>query len=65
MLSSEKLPAIKIFTPVMIRLKFFFFFLVFLRPHLQPMELPKLGVELELQLPAYTTVTALWDLGHL
>ena len=24
-----------------------------------------LGVDLELQLPAYTTVTATWDLGHI
>ena len=30
---------------------------------LQPahMEVPRLGVELELQLPAYTTATATWD----
>ena len=27
----------------------------FLQPHLQHMEVPGLGVELELQLPAYTT----------
>ena len=32
-------------------------FLVFLGLHLQHMEVPKLGVELELQLPAYTTTT--------
>ena len=25
------------------------------------MEVPRLGVELELQLPAYTTATATWD----
>ena len=38
-------------------LVFAFFF--FLGPHLQLMEVPRLGVELELQLPAYATVTAM------
>ena len=28
------------------------------------MEVPGLGLELELQLPAYTTATATWDLNH-
>ena len=37
---------------------FFFFFLVFLGPHLLHMEVPSLRVELELQLPAYTAATA-------
>ena len=32
--------------------------------HLQHMEVPRLGAELELQLPAYTTATATWDLSH-
>ena len=32
---------------------------VFLRPHPWHMEGPRLGVELELQLPAYTTATAM------
>ena len=27
------------------------------------MEVPRLGVEFELQLPAYTTATAMWDLS--
>ena len=40
----------------------FFFFLVFLGPHLQHMEVPRLGVNLELSLPAYTTATP--DLSH-
>ena len=31
-------------------------FFVFLGPHLQHMEVPKLGVKSELQLPAYSTV---------
>ena len=30
------------------------FFVLFLGLHLQPMEVPRLGVESELQLPAYT-----------
>ena len=37
----------------------------FLGPHLWHMEVPGLGVELELQLPAYTTVTATPDPSHI
>ena len=46
---------------------FFFFFglFVFLEPHLQHMEVPRLGVKLELQLLAYTTATATWDPSHI
>ena len=33
----------------------------FLGPHLQHTEVPGLGVESELQLPAYTTATATWN----
>ena len=36
---------------------FFFFFWSFLGPHPQHMEVPRLGVESELQLPTYATVT--------
>ena len=45
----------------------FFFFLpfFFLGLHLQHMEVPRLGVELELRLLAYATVTATWDLSHI
>ena len=32
-----------------------------LGPHLWHMEVPRLGVESELQLPAYTTATAMQD----
>ena len=35
--------------------------LFILRPHLQHREVPRLGAELELQLPAYTTTAAMWD----
>ena len=43
--------------------QFFLFVLgfLFLRPHLWHMEVPRLGVELELQLPAYTTAIAMPD----
>ena len=40
---------------------FFFFGAGWLRPHLRHMEVPRLGVEWELQLPAYTTATAMRD----
>ena len=39
----------------------FFWGGVFLVPHTWHMEVPSLGVESELQLPAYTTVTAMRD----
>ena len=37
--------------------------LVFLGPHLWHMKVPRLGVKLELWLPAYTTATAMQDLS--
>ena len=37
---------------------FFFFFFFFFGLHLPHIEVPRLGVELELQLPSYTTATA-------
>ena len=40
------------------------FFLCFLGPHPQHMEVPRLGVESELQLPAYSTTTAMGDWGR-
>ena len=40
---------------------FFFFFLIFLGLHLWHMEVPRLRVESELELPAYTTATAMPD----
>ena len=43
----------------------FFFFFNFLGPHLQHMEVTRLGVELEPQLPAYATATAIWDLSRI
>ena len=37
----------------------------FLGPHLQHMEVSRLGVESELQPPAYARATAMWDLSHI
>ena len=42
----------------------FLFFFSFLRLHPQHLEVPRLGAEFELQLPAYTTATATWDPSH-
>ena len=42
----------------------FFFCLFFLGPHLRHMEAPRLGVQSELQLPAYSTATATQDLSR-
>ena len=42
----------------------FFFFFCFLGPHPQHMEVPRLGVELELLPPAYARVTATPDPRH-
>ena len=42
----------------------FILFFVFLGLHLQHMEVPRLGIELELQPPAYTTATATRNLSH-
>ena len=39
-------------------------FFVFLGPHPQHMEVPRLGVESELQLPAYAIGTAMQDQSH-
>ena len=44
---------------------FFLFFFFFFRPHPQHMEVPRLGGESELQLPAYTTSTAMSNLNHI
>ena len=44
--------------PSFLPLSFPSFLSVFLGPHAVHMEVPRLGVELELQLLAYTTVTA-------
>ena len=42
----------------------FFFSFYFLRLHPWHMEVPRLGVKPELDLPAYTTAPATWDPSH-
>ena len=49
---------------ISLSLSFFFFFFCFLGPHLLQMEAPRLRVQSELQLPAYTTITATQDPRH-
>ena len=43
---------------------FFLSFFSFLGLHPWHMEIPRLGVQLELQLPTYTRATATWDLSR-
>ena len=43
----------------------FFFFFGFLGLHVQHVEVPTLVIKPELQLPAYTTATAVWDPSHI
>ena len=45
--------------------RFIFYLSVFLGLHLQHMDVPRLGVKLDLQLLAYTTATAMWDLSRI
>ena len=42
-----------------------FFFFSFLGPHSRHVEVPRLGIESELQLLTHTTATAMWDLSHI
>ena len=44
---------------------FYFFFFCFLGRHLRHVKVPRLGVEMELQLLAYTTATATPDLSSI
>ena len=44
---------------------FIYFCLFFLGPDPRHMGFPRLGVELDLQLLAYTTATATWDLSRI
>ena len=41
----------------------FIYLFIYLGMYLKHMEVPRLGVQLELQLQAYTTATAMWDLS--
>ena len=51
------------FVPLCLHMTIFFFLSFFLWPHVHRMEVPRLGVESELQLPAYATATAMQDLS--
>ena len=53
-----------LFVSILYSFFFFFFFLVLLGPNLWHLEVPRLGTDSELQLPAYTTATATWDLSQ-
>ena len=54
-----------IFLSLLILVIFDFFFFFFSGPHPQNIEIPRLGVELELQLLAYTAATATPDPSHI
>ena len=54
---------LKLFKRLCSYLFFFFFFLFRAAP--RNMEVPRPGVESDLQLPAYTTAIATWDLSHI
>ena len=49
---------------VCLSISFFHLFICFLGLRPQHVEVPRLGVKSELQLPAYTTATATWDRSH-
>ena len=60
--SSEDICGLLTGSPLLLFFHKFLFFL-FLRPHSLHMEVPRLGVKAELQLPAYATATAMPDLS--
>ena len=47
-----------------LKMHFFFLSFVFLGPHPWHVDIPRLGVELELQMLAYATATEMQDLSH-
>ena len=51
--------------PIKLPIAFFFSFFVFWGPHLQCMEVPRLGVELELLPPAYARASAMPHLSRI
>ena len=53
------------FTVFHIHVVFIFYLTFFLELHLKHTEVPRLGVESELQLPTYTTAIAMPDLNHI
>ena len=53
---------VQIYIKAIFQIFFFFFFFCFLGPCPWHMEVPRLGIKSELQLPAYATTIATWDL---
>lgn len=60
--SSDKYPEAGLVNHVVAPFLFYLFIFCFWGPHPWHMEVPRLGVESELQLPAHTTATAVQDL---
>ena len=60
-----QVPLLPLASRLMLQMLFLFFSFFFLWPHLQHTEGPRLGVESELLLPAYTTATAMLDLSRI
>ena len=54
---------VNLFLKVFEQEEYLFFFFFFLGPHLWHMEVPRVGVESELQLPAYATASVTLDLS--
>ena len=66
-LRHQETPRISFFSLFLFWVVFFcccFVFLSFFKPHPRYTEVPRLGVESELQLPTYTTATATQDLSY-
>ena len=55
---------VSLYATLLLSLFLLFFFPGYLGPHLWHMEVLRLGIESELQLPAYTTATATCNLSH-
>ena len=53
------------FLALKIILLFIYLFIIFLGPYLRHMEVPRLGIESELLLPAYARASAMPDLSHI
>ena len=65
--TEERIPSVlNVFYDTMyLQCNFFFLYIVFSGSYWWHMEVPRLGVELELYLPSYTTATTMQDLNHI
>ena len=63
--SAQLLPGSAACFPHFLNLNFLLFFFSFLRPHLWPMGVPRVGVQLELQAYSTATATATQDLSYI